>query len=52
MLADFDSDQELYKSAEEIEVGNDTEVQNEHQGSSFAARPVRYSCLVVRFINN
>lgn len=52
VLADFDSDQELYKSAEEIEVSNDTEGQNELQGSSFAARPVRFSCLIVHFIIN
>jgi hypothetical protein len=52
VLTDFDSDQELYKSAEEIEVSNDTEGQNELQGSSFAARPVRFSCLIVHFIIN
>jgi len=40
VLVDFDLDQELYRSAEEFEMSNDLEVQDEHQGSGFAARPV------------
>lgn len=49
MLVELDSDQELYRSAEEFEVSNDTEVQDEHQGSNFVARPVRFSCLTCAF---
>ncbi len=40
VLVDFDSDQELYRSAEEFEMSNDLEVQDEHQGSGFVAHPV------------
>ena len=48
VLTNFDSEQELYKSAEDIEPSND----NEHQGSSIASatRPVRFSGLIVHFI--
>ena len=38
VVVDLDSDQELYRSAEEFEVHNTPEVQDEHR---FAARPVR-----------
>lgn len=49
VLVDFDSGQELYRSAEEFEISNDTEVQDEHKGSNFAARPVRFSRLAYAF---
>ncbi len=52
VLVDFDSDQELYRSAEEFEIRNDTEVQDEHQGSNFVVCPVLFSCLVYAFITN
>ena len=38
VVVDLDSDQELYRSAEEFEVHNTPEVQDEHR---FAAHPVR-----------
>ncbi len=52
VLIDFDLDQELYRSAEEFEIRNDTEVQDEHQGSNFVVCSVLFSCLAYAFITN
>lgn len=49
VLAELDSDQEMYRSAEEFDVSNDTEVQDGNQASNFVARPMRFSCLACAF---